>query len=89
VACRHELLPGHGDQPVGNVAGKSGTIWLWVSRHREGKYVSAETLCKEGKVTPNVEDLPEPELWFHDILRYDGSPYREEEVKLIRSLTGV
>jgi hypothetical protein len=30
----------------------------------------------------------EPEPWFHDILRRDGKPYREEEVKLIRSLTG-
>ncbi len=29
----------------------------------------------------------EPEPWFHDILRRDGKPYREEEVKLIRSLT--
>lgn len=29
----------------------------------------------------------EPEPWFHDILRRDGRPYREDEVKLIRSLT--
>lgn len=30
----------------------------------------------------------EPELWFHDIFRGDGTPYKEDEVKLIRSLTG-
>jgi hypothetical protein len=30
----------------------------------------------------------EPPLWFHDIFRADGRPYREEEVRLIRSLTG-
>jgi Cellulase (glycosyl hydrolase family 5) len=30
----------------------------------------------------------EPPVWFHDIFRRDGTPYREEEVKLIRSLTG-
>lgn len=30
----------------------------------------------------------EPPVWFHDIFRPDGTPYREEEVKLIRSLTG-
>ena len=30
----------------------------------------------------------EPPVWFHDIFRTDGTPYREEEVRLIRSLTG-
>ena len=30
---------------------------------------------------------PEPELWFHDLLRADGSPYREEEAALFRKLT--
>ena len=31
----------------------------------------------------------EPELWFHDILRPDGSPYSEAETRLIRALNGV
>jgi GH35 family endo-1,4-beta-xylanase len=30
----------------------------------------------------------EPPVWFHDIFRTDGKPYREEEVKYIRSVTG-
>ncbi len=30
----------------------------------------------------------EPELWFHDIFRGDGTPYKQDEVDLIRSLTG-
>jgi hypothetical protein len=30
----------------------------------------------------------EPPVWFHDVFRKDGKPYREEEVKLIRELTG-
>ncbi|MDP9347868.1 MAG: cellulase family glycosylhydrolase [Gemmatimonadota bacterium] len=30
----------------------------------------------------------EPNPWFHDIFRLDGTPYRAEEVALIRSLTG-
>lgn len=30
----------------------------------------------------------EPEVWFHEIFRSDGSPYRVEEVELIRRLTG-
>lgn len=31
----------------------------------------------------------EPELWFHDIFRENGEPYREEEVALIKELTEV
>ena len=37
-----------------------------------------------------VDYLPsgeEPPLWFHDILRPDGTPYREQEQDLIRGLT--
>lgn len=30
----------------------------------------------------------EPAIWFHEIFNQDGSPYRREEVELIRSLTG-
>jgi hypothetical protein len=30
----------------------------------------------------------EPELWFHDVLRPNGMPYRADEVQLIRELTG-
>lgn len=29
----------------------------------------------------------EPELWFHEVFRKDGTPYREEETGLIRRLT--
>jgi hypothetical protein len=31
----------------------------------------------------------EPAIWFHEIFKPDGSPYRAEEVELIRKLTGV
>jgi hypothetical protein len=31
---------------------------------------------------------PEPKLWFHDVLRADGTPYNDEEVALLRKLTG-
>lgn len=30
----------------------------------------------------------EPELWFHDIFRRDGTPYRQSEVDFIRQVTG-
>jgi hypothetical protein len=29
-----------------------------------------------------------PPVWFHEVLRSDGTPYREAEVELIRRLTG-
>ncbi len=30
----------------------------------------------------------EPPLWFHDIFRTDGTPYKQEEVDYIKSITG-
>ena len=30
----------------------------------------------------------EPPLWFHDIFRKDGSPYKQEEVDFIKQMTG-
>ncbi|MDQ7948395.1 MAG: glycoside hydrolase family 2 TIM barrel-domain containing protein [Pedobacter sp.] len=29
-----------------------------------------------------------PELWFHDIFRKDGTPFSEDEIRTIKSLTG-
>ncbi len=34
------------------------------------------------------EFTAEPKVWFHDVLRPDGTPFDAEEVKLIRRLTG-
>ena len=31
----------------------------------------------------------EPRVWFHDVLRADGKPYREREAAILRELTGV
>ena len=31
----------------------------------------------------------EPPVWFHDIFRADGTPYKTQEVEFIRSLTGI
>ena len=30
----------------------------------------------------------EPPVWFHDIYRTDGTPYRQEEIAIIKQLTG-
>lgn len=35
-----------------------------------------------------VPDGSEPELWFHDIFRKNGTPYKQEEVDFIKSMTG-
>ena len=32
--------------------------------------------------------LEQPTLWFHEVFRTDGTPYREREAEIIRSLTG-
>lgn len=32
--------------------------------------------------------LSDPPVWFHEVLRADGTPYRQAEVDLIRQLTG-
>jgi hypothetical protein len=32
----------------------------------------------------SLKGAPEPDLWFHDILRADGTPFDEEETVLIR-----
>jgi hypothetical protein len=69
----------------GLVAGKSGTIWPWSSR--QGKNVDA--MRAAGEVVKPGEAMPEPKLWFHDILRPDGSPFSTNEVKFIREITGI
>jgi sugar lactone lactonase YvrE len=35
-----------------------------------------------------MPDGAEPKIWFHDIFRRDGTPFSEEEIQLIQSLTG-
>ena len=71
----------------GFVSGKAGTVWNWESRRRDGAFVKAEDLREAGEVAGRGEPLPEPAVWFHDILRPDGTPFSVEEVETIRSLT--
>jgi len=35
-----------------------------------------------------IPDGSEPKLWFHEIFHPDGTPYKQDEVDLIKSLTG-
>lgn len=36
-----------------------------------------------------MPDGAEPKVWFHDVFRKDGTPYREEEVEAIRKAAGI
>lgn len=35
-----------------------------------------------------MPDVKEPPVWFHDIYRQDGTPFSQEEIDTIKSLTG-
>lgn len=35
-----------------------------------------------------IADGAEPKLWFHEVFRPDGTPYRQDEVDTIKKLTG-
>lgn len=72
----------------GFVAGKSATIWNWDSRRNaEGKRRSVNQERAAGNVIQPGEPMPEPEIWFHDLLRFDGTPYDPAEIELFKELT--
>lgn len=50
-------------------------------------FVSGKTNTIYAWDTP-IPDGSEPKVWFHDIFRKDGSPYKKEEVDLIKQLNG-
>jgi len=66
----------------GLVGGRSQTHFNWATidllqqQHSHGS-----------ALLQRQDTVPEPLLWFHDILRKDGSPFDPEEVLLIRNFT--
>ena len=58
---------------------KSNSLWL-VNHTRPERE-------REGEFLEDGEAIPEPEIWFHDILRADGTPYSEDEVNFIKQIT--
>ena len=44
----------------------------------------SNTIYQWGKPIP---DGSEPELWFHDVFRKDGTSYKKEETDFIRQVT--
>ncbi|MDA1045096.1 MAG: cellulase family glycosylhydrolase [Verrucomicrobia bacterium] len=79
----------------GFVNGKSGTVWQWPSQGPIQEIVArddwsmSEIGDKHGFDQPAAgENFPEPERWFHDIFRVDGTPFDQAEVDVIRQATG-
>lgn len=63
----------------GLVAGKSQTHFSWKTVER------LEEFRKQGRFLGAGDPIPEPQLWFHDIFRVDGTPFDRGEVDFIRS----
>jgi hypothetical protein len=68
----------------GLVAGKSQTIYNWASV--EDGALDAKLIENKFSDFPAVP-LEEPELWFHDIYRIDGSPFDQQEVDFLLEFT--
>ncbi len=51
-------------------------------------FISGKTNTVFAWDTP-ISTGKEPDLWFHDILRKDGTPFSADEIKTIKTLTGV
>ena len=68
-----------------------GTVLPMLKKENVGAinwgFVSGKTNTIYAWDTP-MPDGSEPKLWFHDIFRQDGTPYKTEEIDLIKSLTG-
>ena len=77
------------------MARKNGSLFQTIMPMLKSKKVGAinwgfisgktNTIYAWGTPMPNGK---EPELWFHDILRKDGTPFSEDEVNTIKALTG-
>ena len=65
----------------GLVAGKTQTHFGWQTVEK------LEELKAQGAFLKPGDPIPEPELWFHEIFRMDGSPYIPAETAFIRAIT--
>jgi hypothetical protein len=50
-------------------------------------FVDGKTQTKYPWDSWDKQYTSEPDVWFHEVLRKDGTPYRQEEVDLIKELT--
>jgi len=65
----------------GFVVGKSQTHFNWET------VLALEERRDAGDFLNPGDPIPEPELWFHDIVRMDGTPFSQDEIDCIRSMT--
>ena len=65
----------------GLVAGKSQTHFGWST------ILDLKIKKDEGDYILEGEDIPEPEVWFHDILRKDGTAFNDNEIEFIKNIT--
>lgn len=64
----------------GLVAGRSQTNFNWET------ILHLHEKKKEDGLLTKGESLIEPELWFHDIVRKDGTPFDPEEISFIKDI---
>ena len=67
----------------GLVAGKSQTHFGWST------ILELQKRKKNGDFLNDLDEIPEPEEWFHDIFRKDGSPFKEAEITFIKQILKV
>jgi hypothetical protein len=84
LLCTEYLARGHGSTfeaslPIFKKEKVAAYCWGLVDGKSQTKYPWP---------TWQMPDLGEPDPWHHDIFHADGKPYRENEVKFIRELTG-
>lgn len=73
----------------GLVSGETQTIYPWEYPVGSGDEYFEQWRAAVREVYPweKTAGVPEPELWFHDVFRPDGTPYDEAEVELIQRLS--
>ena len=67
----------------GLVAGKSQTHFGWST------ILELQKRKKNGDFLNDLDEIPEPQEWFHDIFRKDGTPYKESEINFIKQILKV
>ena len=65
----------------GLVVGKSQTHFNWETVSGLDKKRDNEEFLQTGDI------IPEPDLWFHDIFRKNGSAFDDKEVAFIKNIT--
>jgi hypothetical protein len=73
----------------GLVSGKTNTIYAWPKPRGSDDEYWAKWHKQIREVYPYEDKLraPEPDPWFHDVLRRNGEPYDESETELIERLS--